>query len=422
MDRLASEGVRFERAYSANPVCVPARFSIMTGLMPSAINMLSNQTKDVGEIPSAILENGIGHLLRRAGYRTAYGGKEHLPNMKAEDLGFEYICKDEREQLAKECLAFLRELDGASPFFLVASFINPHDICYMAIRDFAESDKEKRMVERGREACETLDRALERPEGVDEAAFFAAHCPPLPDNFEAPTDEPEAITRMLEERPFRIKARREWSENRWREHRWAYAKLTEFVDHQIGELIDGLDDMGLMKNTMVIFTSDHGDMDASRRMEHKSTLYDEACRVPLIIRPAGGMKPGRVDNEHVVSNGLDVVPTICDWASCEIPANTKGLSLRPLVDGQKTAWRQSVPIECAIGRAIVTRDYKYARYDFGKNAEQFFHVETDPLEVKNLVMDESHADALQKMRSHFEKVFEGKQRDPSEIMKALNQA
>ena len=133
-------------------------------------------------------------MLRRAGYETAYGGKVHLPKMTPADLGFDVISADEREGLADACAQFISQ-ERDHPFFLVASFINPHDICYMAIRDFAETDHEHRLLQTSPAEIAALDAALEQPAGVSEESFFADHCPPLPQNFEIQRDEPEAIGR-----------------------------------------------------------------------------------------------------------------------------------------------------------------------------------------------------------------------------------
>jgi len=116
-----------------NPVCLPSRFSLFTGRYPSAVGVRHNGSRPdnrVNEMPRLAL----GTLLRQAGYRTVYGGKVHLPGPMAniENCGFELLTKDERDELARAAAGFLRQKHDR-PFFLVTSFINPHDICYMAI-------------------------------------------------------------------------------------------------------------------------------------------------------------------------------------------------------------------------------------------------------------------------------------------------
>ena len=149
LDSIAHQGTRFERAYCMNPMCVPSRFSLFTGRRGSAIELVNNNDDHISEIPAAIRENAMGWQMRAAGYKTAYGGKTHFPlGLNPEDYGFETISRDDRDGLAEDCARFLAR-DHAEPFLLVASFINPHDICHMAIRDFAETPLEAPAVEAG---------------------------------------------------------------------------------------------------------------------------------------------------------------------------------------------------------------------------------------------------------------------------------
>ncbi|MGD8238885.1 MAG: sulfatase-like hydrolase/transferase, partial [Armatimonadota bacterium] len=305
LDSIAAYGVRFDRAYCTNPVCVPSRFSLFTGRMPSEIGLRSNRSRHLPEISERIKRLGLGWLLREAGYETVYGGKVHLPKrLSPEDIGFDVLTKDERDGLADACAGYIaREHDR--PYFLVASFINPHDICYMGIRDFATTDFDKALLRNGETELATLDRALQRPPAVAEEEFFEELCPPVPPNFEPQEDEPEAIRMLLKERPFRWQERQEWSERRWREHRWAYCRLTESVDAQIGKILDAIRSRDCNGDTVIIFTSDHGDHDAAHRMEHKTVPYEEAASIPLLISQPGTTPAGAVDETHLVSNGLD---------------------------------------------------------------------------------------------------------------------
>jgi choline-sulfatase len=405
MDSLATSGTRFDRAYCTNPVCVPSRFSLMTGRMPSEVGLRSNRSKHIEAIPEGILRAGPGWLLRQAGYRCVYGGKVHLPKMRPEQLGFEILTADERDGLAAACADFIHQPHDA-PFLLVVSFINPHDICYMAIRDFGETDLDRLLIERGETELATLDQALDLPEGMSRGEFLETRCPPLPPNFEPQADEPEAIRGLLAERPFRRRAREEWPPERWRMHRWAYVRLTERVDAQIGRVVDALRASGTDRDTVVLFTSDHGDMDAAHRMEHKTAFYDEAARVPLIIRHPGCTPPGAVDAAHLVSNGLDLVPTLCDYAGVEAPADLRGLSLRPLAEGREPeAWRDAVPLESQIGRGIVAERFKYLLYDEGENREQLIDLAADPHEMRNAARDPAAQRVLAELRERFHAAF-----------------
>ncbi len=405
MDSIALRGTRFERAYCMNPVCVPSRFSLFTGRRGSDIGLLNNMDDHIKEMPAAVLKHAMGRRMRLAGYRTAYGGKTHFPlGLRPEDFGFETISHDDRDGLAEDCVQFLSG-DHSDPFLLVASFINPHDICHMAIRDFAETPRERHLSRPGRIQLKELDAALQIPDGMTKEEFFGNVCPPLPANFEIPPEEAEAIRIMQARGPFKLKARERYSEEDWRMHRWAYARLTERVDRQIGRVLAALQDSDLVDSTVVVFTSDHGDMDASHRMEHKTAFYDEAARVPLLI--AGPrLARGLVDSRHVVSNGLDLVPTFCALAGLEPPEELEGRSLLPLLDAAPAAaWRETTPVESDIGQMIVQDNFKYMRYYQGENYEQLVDLAQDPGEMRNAVHDAAHQSRLRDLRVEFASVF-----------------
>ena len=405
MDSLAASGVRFDRAYCTNPVCVPSRFSLMTGRMPSEIELRNNSAAHLECVPEHITSTGLGWLLRNAGYETVYGGKVHLPKMTPEDIGFEYVTRDERDGLSDACVEFL-ERDHDRPFFLVASFINPHDICYMAIRDFRESSLDDRLIESGRVELQTLDRALQLPEGVDEQQFFEEYCPPVPPNFEPQEDEPEAIRIMQSWRTFKKYAREKWPPERWRLHRWAYAKLTEMVDAQIARVLDAIRASGQEENTVVIFSSDHGDHDSAHRMEHKTAFYEEAARVPLIVSQPGTTPAGVVDDTHLVSNGLDLLPTLCDYAGVEVPSGLSGLSFRPLAEGREPeSWRSHLALESEIGYMVMGTRYKYLLHDEGESREQLIDLERDPFETRNAARDSDQQEALAEYRQLFDTIW-----------------
>jgi choline-sulfatase len=203
---------------------------MFTGRMPSAIGLRHNQTEGGATFTQTEDEQSLGHLMQRAGYRTIYGGKTHWPiGLNPQRLGFQsYFSSDERERLAVETAALLRgELaEQSQPWFTVASLINPHDICYHAIRAYAEQPgnadmQEARMVANAAN-CEiaNLDEALMPPAGVSREDFLHS-LPPPPTNIRPQADEPEMIGELMDERPFRRHARENWTTQDWRLHRWA---------------------------------------------------------------------------------------------------------------------------------------------------------------------------------------------------------
>jgi arylsulfatase A-like enzyme len=400
VDSLAASGIRFERAYCANPVCSPSRFSMMTGVLPSRIGMDRNMKIPADRVGPDILHNALGRVFHDAGYETVYGGKIHLPaaskkNTKA--YGFDYLTSDERDVLADKCVEFLRRPHDR-PFLLVASFINPHDICFMAIDAEARAGRSpevSRAVSRAVVERVELTKALRLPEGVSREDFFRQMCPPLPSNFEIPQGEPPAV-RQIERFSFRAYAQEHWTPEQWRLHRWAYARLTERSDGQIGRVLAALRAAGLENNTLVVFTSDHGEMDASHKLAHKSMPYEEALHIPLILSWKSVTAPGRVDTTHLASTGLDLTPTLCDFAGVAVPSSLKGRSLKLLAAGHgpNVNWRDTLVSENERSRIVRSDRFKYAVYDHGNPREMLIDEPNDPGEMHNLAQDAKYRDVL----------------------------
>lgn len=410
MDYIATNGIRFTRSYSTNPVCSPARVSLMTGRFPGYFNDKNgNQAREnagtmkIPEVSEEVKSTTIAAYLKKAGYNLVFGGKEHLPpSLTPKALGFTDITDNERDVLAEEAAKYIRKKHD-KPYFMVVSLINPHDICYMAIRDFAEAKQAKAILKNGKTELETLDKALELPEGVSKEQFFAEYCPPLPPNFEPQEDEALAVTSLIERRSFRKSAREKYTEEQWRMHRWAYVRLTEMVDAQIQVVLDALRESGEEENTLVIFSSDHGDNDASHKMEHKTVLYEESANIPFAAMWKGHIPAGQVNTKSLVSNGLDLLPTVCDYAGIVAKADPRGKSLKPLFEGKDVEWRKNLAVEGEISRMVVNESgYKYVRYDVVGTEERLMDLNKDPFETTHFTNKKSHSGELTKLRKAFE--------------------
>ncbi len=398
LDALAARAVRFENAYCTNPVCLPSRFSLFTGLYPGEIGIRSNiYPRESRELPQTLVDNGLGHLLREEGYEVCYGGKEHFPFVDVDALGLTSFTHDERHVLAEKSAQILRQHDWEKPLFMVSSFINPHDICYMAICDAMGDEEADALTRNAYIQVSEMEKAQKLPADMGEAEFFQTLCPPLPENYLPSADEPEAIAILQQDRPFKKLAREHYSDERWRIHRWAYAQLTQLVDSQIGQVLDALQESGHWDDTLIIFTSDHGDMDASHKMEHKENLYQEACHVPLIIK-APNQQQGRLADQ-LVCNGLDLIATVMDYAGTRVPYYIGGKSLRPCVEhGCTEELRDALVIECENGIGAVSKDFKYVLYDKGQRNEQLYDLRRDPGETRSCLEDADYAQAVEMFR------------------------
>ena len=398
MDGLAARGTRIERAYCSNPVCVPSRYSWWTGRMPSSIGVRKNGGP-LKQLPEEIGKGGLGNQLRKVGYETFFGGKVHTPaDLSAEELGFDYYQSDERDLLAIDTADLIKKR-GSKPWCIAANFINPHDICYQAIRAFGAADSEQRLLKNSAQEIFELDNALKWPKDFSEERFFEELCPPLPDNHEVQENEPEAIVDLINQRKFRIKAREEWGEKQWRLHRWAYHRLTERVDRQIAVVLDALETSGQSNNTVIIFTSDHGDHSASHRLEHKTVFYEEAARVPLIIVDPSQKQGGIVNSDHFSNVGIDLMATCCDYAGVECLDVHKGKSLRPVAEGKDLpGYSVGSYGENQIGLMWVSKDHKYCRYDTCGIEEVLYDLKEDPGETRNCALDLGKDEALKAHR------------------------
>ncbi|NOY58829.1 MAG: sulfatase-like hydrolase/transferase [Calditrichaeota bacterium] len=389
MDSLAEHGVRFTRAYCANPLCTPSRGTIMSGRMPHEIGITVNVSSSQ-KLPSQTM----GKVMTAAGYDCGYVGKWHLPQTPYYH-GFAFCrensVNDIDHKMVDDCVEFLR-IERDRPFLLVASFINPHDICEWA--------RDPKTAKRNGEAQYITDPPIDQPPPSEQ-------CPKLPPNFEPSTNEP-TIIRQINKSHKRIHPPgwfpKQWTESKWRQYRWAYNRMVELVDMFIGQILQALRESGREKNTVVIFTSDHGDGYAGHRWNQKWIHYEESVRVPLIIAQKGKTAPGVAD-DRLVAVSEDLLPTLCDYAGIAPPDGVDGKSLRPLVGGTlPAAWRSFLVSESewdadlfAIGenvraRMVRTGKFKYIVYSKASVEsadglrEQLFDMQNDPGEMINLAV------------------------------------
>ncbi|MFW6286336.1 MAG: sulfatase [Candidatus Sumerlaeota bacterium] len=359
MDRIAKQGVQFTRAYCANPHCVPSRASIFTGQYSSVSKMNPIQ------FPS------LGKTLADSGYKTAYFGKWHVGKSKADKNadwhGFE-ICKTGviDSETAADAVQYLQSQSEA-PFFMVASFLNPHDCCEYA-----------------REKGGFKDRIRMRNGAIDLDPPIN-DCPPLPDNFAIPEGEPEALAQIRNQDSWRFfHPGKDWSDEEWRQYKWGYARLVEKVDAEVGKVLDALESADLDKDTLVIFTADHGDGMGSHKWNQKLVFYDESVRVPLLMAWKGKTQGGTED-DRLVNTGLDLMPTLCDYAGAKRPDKIEGLSFRHDASNKKHEYIIS-EVDLPIKGCMLRDDtYKYLYYVDGKNPEVLFDCKNDPGETRNLI-------------------------------------
>ena len=373
MDRLANEGYRFRRAYCANPVCMPSRFSIYTGHYASEVGTKDNLIcpPDAERNRSIVKEHGMGNVFRRAGYDTYYSGKAHLYSPPGENrvpfYGFQSAGYDPYEgpvEFAKDF--FAKRKANSKPFLVVLSFMNPHDICEQA------GIGRKPGTLRNDESNRLLREQKKLP-----AAKYAAQIPPMLANTAPINGEQPAWVEM-------DSASRSWSKSDWSLYRWLYYRLTESVDNQIGRALAALYASPHASNTIIVFTSDHGDMQGAHGLSLKNVPFEECQRIPFIIGGTG-IKKGVADDSTLVCNGYDLLPTLCDLAGVKYTGTLPGKSLKGLLTGRGPApERDCLFLETYNSYTVHDGRYKYTVFELPGNPEMLVDLKNDPGEVRNL--------------------------------------
>jgi choline-sulfatase len=398
MDQLASEGVVFHHAYAANPICVPSRNSLITGRFPHQINVLSNddQKRESGETPMATL----GTYFKNAGYQTAYFGKWHInyDPAKKETHGFETtrFTTDRGKDAALPELAdsFLKQHHD-KPFLLFLSFINPHDVCEWA-------------------------RFQKLPEGSIGAVPPLSELPPLKNNLEPLKNESDAMSLIRQSyhntKMFPVG---NYSEDDWRRLRWGYYRLLEKVDSLIGRVLASIKQNGYDNNTLVVFTSDHGESLGAHEFNQKTVFYEESAGVPFILRYSGKLKPSV--NSSLVNNGIDLIPTLLDFANIPKPTVLPGRSLKEeAIKNENIKDRPCIVVENRMtqggavdgkkpvlnGRMVRSERYKYCLYDLGEKREELYDLKNDSGETINIAGEKSSKEILKQHRSYLRKFAE----------------
>lgn len=389
MDKLAQNGVKFTRAYCAQPLCTPSRTAIFSGKMPFQTGFIGNAPEKDGLWPDSLLM--MGKIFKNGGYKTGYVGKWHLPvpTSKISQHGFDYIENtnflDYNDAgTPSYCARFINE-NKNTPFLLVASFLNPHDICEWARGETLKMD-------------------------IIENAPPANECPELPANWSISPNEPEVV-REQQNVSFRTYPTVTWTGDQWRQYRWAYNRLVEKVDSYIEMVLASLTKYGVAQNTIIVFTADHGDGYAAHRWNQKQILYEEASKVPFIIAKMDSWN-ARTD-DMLVCNGVDIIPTICGFTGVQKPNYLKGLDLSQRIKEPTKKLRDTLVIETDFadnidllgisGRAVISRDFKYIVYNKGIIKEQLFDLSKDPGEMNNLVKKRAFQSKLKAMRSYLKK-------------------
>jgi len=367
MDWLKTRGVSFDLSHSANPVCSPARSAIWTGRTPSETGVYVNGRPIRSDIPN------LGQWFsQHTEYETVYAGKWHLPRTHSHFIpGFNVLHTGIGGQgnlgdtgTSRACEGFLHNRSSRRPFLMVASFMQPHDICeWLRLNTHVPAE-------------------LRYPELVGEL-------PPLPANFEFDAREPAYLKQLRQGREPFVGG---WDKRHWQYYLWSYYRHIEMVDGEIGRVLDALDDTGYERDTVIVFVSDHGEGLGRHQMVRKSSPYNEATKVPLMVSWPGHIPANRTDTTHLVT-GRDIMPTLCEYAGISPPGSMRGTSLVPVFEGGSGHSYVVTEVPGNRGRVVRTQRYKYIKYA-GDPVDQLFDMQSDPGETVNLAAGSQYASVV----------------------------
>ena len=426
LDRLAAEGVLFERAYCQYPVCGPSRASLMSGLYPNRTKMLGNNY-DLGAYrvsnPELAEHPSIGGFLRRNGYVSFRVSKIFhmgIPGgIEAGDAGgddpdswdraFNVMAPETASPGILELLSPKRKHYGSN-FTRIAV---PDELVATQADYLAASQAVALLENRARGRADSKFLRPEEPFFLA-VGFVRPHVPLVaPQRLMQSYPDDEAQLPVVPEgdlddvpRPAAAMenlGRYGMNLQQQKGALSAYYASVSFMDEQVGRLLDALDRLELRDNTVVIFTSDHGYNLGEHDCWQKLSLFEESTRVPLIVS-APGFAQSRGQKSTAIAELIDLYPTIADLTGLtdKMPANLQGESLVPLLQnpGQPREKQSAYTVTHQRGESLRTSRYRYNRW--GEAGEELYDHEQDPREFTNLAGDPGHAAILAEFRQQLE--------------------
>lgn len=419
LNKLASESVVFSRAYVTHPVCTPSRSTLMTGTWPHTNGCTRNS------VPLDRSFRVFPELMEDKDYRTAYMGKWHLGMARSAQWGFEEWISTEQ--------------GGHYSRFLLSTGVTPDkkngDFSELAVSNLPLELSRPKFLEK--HACAFIEKHRRDPFLLI-VAFVEPHSPyngPLNDEHplsEVSLDVTAAIP-PTNNIPLRYRLMREWQQaeaaldrarlpkllffgvtpEEYRSLKQRYLGLVTMVDESIGAILTCLERLGLADNTIVVHTSDHGDMLGAHQLFGKEVMFEEAVRVPYLVRLPG--QRGATVIRQPVSH-IDFVPTLLGLLGQTKPSQCAGKSRVPLIRGEAMT-PESIFIEWAPNRTkikkgtslaprrmikravdestrtIISADgWKLCLRD--KDTNELYNLNDDPLEMRNLYASGQYAEVI----------------------------
>lgn len=400
LDALAAAGVNFTRAFCPAPICTPARVSLLTGLWPAQHGVITNwDSEAVRGIPEGL--STFSSLLHRGGYRMGYVGKWHAdPRRGPLEFGFDTYDSGGGYGAWRRARGLPARPHSHGWFGETDPFIRPEesplaweaDLVIAQLR--AQAEKGKRFFLRWDPVPPHLPNVVPEPYA---SMYPPADIPPWP-SFPDP---------LIGKPYIQAQQRRTWKVDGFHWRDWApivgrYLGEISLLDAQIGRILAALRSLGLDENTVVVYTSDHGDMCGGHGMMDKMyVMYEDVVHVPLIVAGLGPKHAARTCTAFVC-NALDLAATFCDLAGIQPAVSFQGESLRAVLDGdapERAAMFSSFhgnQFGLYSQRMVREAEWKYV---WNPTAEdELYHLREDPGELCNCAADPAHQQDLARLR------------------------
>ena len=458
LDQLANEGLVFSRAYCTVGICVPSRSSLMTGLYPRTLGLLSNGGT------TSVMDGAVSMatVFKRNGYRTYAFGKRHLRG--AIDRGWDVHKSHMHHESPDENYIIWLEKKGFAKAFAedwaAECGRGPKGSSAWEIR-FPTADLGTRLSKLPEDCTmeayttrETIDVIKKHGQSGQPffcwANFYRPHQPYTPlkkymDMYDVSAwgkgtkkgggiKKPESFYEPTKNLPPMLQSQRNggnkvWNmdkafqdEQLWRNYIGAYYALVTEIDHCVGQILAALEDAGIEDETLVIYTSDHGDFVGNHGMVEKAAaghnVYEDILNVPLIVKYPGNIEHGRRTAELV--SLVDVLPTLVDLLGLDVGAlryPMQGDSMAGLILQNSPMNRDYVVSESWSQATVITREHKlgimldptavHQSWDYRDFGDMFFDRAADPLEVQNGIHETRYQPAIQRLRSHYREFQQG---------------
>jgi arylsulfatase A-like enzyme len=401
IDRLAVQGVSFDRAYAQFPWCAPSRASMLTGARPNTTRVADLNTSFRAALPDI---QTLPQYFRSNGYFSGRVGKIFHQGVPG---GIGAPGPDDTPSWDKVVDPRGRDRDAENGRLVELTPGIPYGSSMAYLADEGE-DGEQTDGKVATAAIEMMKANKDKPFFIG-VGFYRPHVPevaprkyfdlyPL-SSIKVADQDPEMLAKVLV-------ASKAWTPDNFgmtvdqqREMIRAYYAATSFMDAQVGRVLDALRDLGLEDDTIVVFTSDHGFMLGEHGQWMKNILWEPSARVPLIVRVPGKHNAAGKRSPRTVEL-LDIYPTLVELAGLPTYSRNEGKSLAPLLARPSDrSWTKPALSQVRGGRSVRTERWRYTEWEGGRKGRELYDHRRDPGEMRNLANDPRYAGKIAKLRA-----------------------